>query len=212
MLKATAESRSYFRLDVAGPPHLITVVGQLTAQKGCVMTVSTDVNLPKGQPPVFPDRCVACGADHPGGAYRASTNAIGWWTLAFWTFGRRFTVEVPACEPCRDRMRRQRWVQIVVDATAIVIGVSVAISLLHSYHGAFKKWLVLVITLVCLLPVVLWETVFPRAFDMTAFTDTVDYEFRDAAYAEEFALLNQPTVEDSREAEQGAARNSRRAG
>ncbi len=175
------------------------------------MPVSTDVNLPKGHPPVFPDRCVACGADHPGGTYRASTNAIGWWTLAFWSFGRRFTVEVPACAPCRARMRRQRWVQFVVNVTVIVIGVSVAISLLHSYHGPLKKWLVLGIALLCLLPVVLWETFFPRPFDMTAFTNTVDYEFRDAAYAEEFAMLNQPPVEASEEAE-GAARNSHRAG
>jgi hypothetical protein len=172
------------------------------------MSVSTDINLPKGHLPVFPDRCVACGADHPLGVYRTSTNAIGWWTLAFWSFGRRFTVEVPACEPCRNRMRRQRWVQFTVDAIVIVIGVSAAMSLLQSYHGPFKKWLILGIALLCLLPVVLWETFFPRPFDMTAFTDTVDYEFRDAAYAQEFALLNEPTAEDWRQAKQGAPPNT----
>jgi len=169
------------------------------------MPLSTDVKLPKSHPPVFPDRCVVCGANHPDATYRAGTNAIGWWTLAFWSFGQRFTVEVPACEPCCGRMRRQRWVQLAVNAAVAVAGVAVAMSLLQWYRGPFKRWLVLGIALVCLLPVILWETFFPRPFDMTAFSDTMDYEFRDSAYAEEFAALNDLTAEDSSHAEPGAA-------
>jgi hypothetical protein len=171
------------------------------------MPLGTDVNLPKSHPPVFPDRCVACGAEHPGATYRAGTNAIGWWTLAFWSFGQRLTVEVPACEPCRGRMRRQRWVQLAVNAAGAVAGVGLAMSLLRWYQGPLKRWLVLGIALVCLLPVILWETFFPRPFEMTAFSDTVDYEFRDSGYAKEFAALNEPTVENSSQAESGAFRS-----
>lgn len=158
------------------------------------MPISRDVSLPKSRPPAFPDRCVACGADSPSAIYRAGTNAIGWWTLAFWTFGRRHTVEVPACEPCRDRMRRQRWLQLAVNAAAIAAGVVVAGSLLQWYQGPFKRWLMLGVVLVCLVPVFLWETFFPRPFDMTAYSNTVDYEFRDPDYAAEFAALNPPAA------------------
>jgi hypothetical protein len=163
------------------------------------MAVSTDVNLPRSHTPVFPDRCVACGARSPGATYRAGTNAIGWRTLAFWSFGERVTVEVPACEACRGRMRRQRWVQLVVNAAFVVAGVVIAGSLLKWYKGPLKQWLMLGIALICLLPVVLWETFFPRPIDMTAFSHSVDYEFRDPAYAEEFASMNQHAGESSDE-------------
>lgn len=160
------------------------------------MPLSTDVKLPKSHPAIFPDRCVACGIESPGATYRASTNAIGWWTLALWHFGRRFTVAVPACERCRTRMRRQRGLQLAVNVVVIAAGAVAAGSLLQEYHGPIKRWLMLGIVLACLLPVILWETWFPRPFDMTAFTDTVDYEFRDPDYAAEFAAMNQPIDED----------------
>jgi hypothetical protein len=156
--------------------------------------VSTVVNLPKAQKPVFPNRCVACGAHEPAATYRAGTNAIGWWTLAVWSFGARFTVEVPACEPCRARMRRQRWVQLAVNLAVIAAGFGVAGALLRWYEGPLKRWLMLGIVLVCLLPVMLWEELFPRPFDMTAYSGTVDYEFRDTDYATDFAALNAPAV------------------
>ncbi|WP_169973612.1 hypothetical protein [Tautonia rosea] len=164
------------------------------------MPVSTDVNLPKSHPAVFPDRCIACGVDEPGVSYRVGTNAIGWWTLAFWSFGRRFTVDVPACESCRDRMHRQRWFRLAVSAVGVVIGVGVAFFLLQWYEGPFKRWFAMGIALACLLPVFLWETFFPRPIDLTAYSNTVDYEFLDPDYAEAFAELNRMPQADPRPA------------
>lgn len=46
-----------------------------------------------------------------------------------------------------------------------------------------------------LLPLVIAEIVFPPAFDMTAYKDRVDYEFRDPIYALMFAFKNKPTSE-----------------
>lgn len=154
------------------------------------MPGSTNVNLPKSVRAAFPDRCIACGIAHPDGLYRAGTNAIGWWTLAFWSFGPRFSVEIPACRACCGRMRRQRWVRLSVSTALGFIGVGVGFSVLQWYHGPLKKWLVLTFALACLLPVMLWETLFPRPIDLTAYSTTVDYEFRDAAYAQEFVALN----------------------
>jgi hypothetical protein len=152
--------------------------------------MSTDINLPKSVRPAFPDRCTACGVEHPGGFYRAVTHAIGWWTLAFWSFGPRFSIDVPACQPCCGRMRRQRWIRLAVNTAFILIGVGIGFSLFRGYRGPLKKWLILPVALVCLLPVMVWETLFPRPIDLTAYSTTVDYEFRDMVYAQEFAALN----------------------
>lgn len=98
----------------------------------------------------------------PGSAYRAGTNAVGWWTWLLWTFGPRHTVAVPACGPCRGRMSRRRWVQLAINVVVMAAGVMAAGSLLAWYQGPFKRWLMLGIVLVCLLPVFVWETFFPR--------------------------------------------------
>ena len=42
------------------------------------MPLSTDVNLPKSQMPIFPDRCVACGQPQPGENIQVCTHALGW--------------------------------------------------------------------------------------------------------------------------------------
>ena len=71
-----------------------------------------------------------------------------------------------------------------------MLGVALAAWLLAGFSGPWKRWALVGIALVCVLPWILWESAFPPAFDMTAYTNTVDYEFRDAAYADEFASLN----------------------
>jgi hypothetical protein len=84
-----------------------------------------------------------------------------------------------------------------VSGIAALIGVAVAASLLLWYRGPFKRWIAMGIALACMLPYFLWEVIAPRPIDLTAYTETVDYEFRDAEYAEEFAALNQaPSVSD----------------
>lgn len=57
------------------------------------------------------------------------------------------------------------------------------------------KYLVVVLFLVCLIPYFVWKTYRPPAFDITAGEKSVDYEFRSAAYAIEFANLNEDDVE-----------------
>jgi hypothetical protein len=54
----------------------------------------------------------------------------------------------------------KRWLQLAVNAMFIVVGVVVAGSLLKWYEGPLRKWFMLGIALICLLPVFLWETFF----------------------------------------------------
>ena len=44
--------------------------------------------------------------------------------------------------------------------------------------------------LVCLAPYLLFRVFFPHSFDVTAYSASVDYEFRDEELASEFAMLN----------------------
>jgi hypothetical protein len=161
------------------------------------MPLSTDIRLPKTMKPIFPDRCVACGTPSPVGSLRISTNAIGWWTIAFWAFGRRFSIDAPACETCRRQMRRQRWLRSIICGLFIVAGLGVAIYLLGSFRGPLKRWLAMGIVLGCLIPYFAWETLSPRPIDLTAYSGTVEYEFRDEEYADEFLALNQQAVDDA---------------
>ena len=72
----------------------------------------------------------------------------------------------------------------------VVAGVVLAFWLLASYKGFGRKWLAAAITLIFCTPYFLWEVFWPRPADITAYSDTVDYEFRDPDYAAEFAELN----------------------
>jgi hypothetical protein len=124
------------------------------------------------------------------------THSIGWWTLAFWSFGSLFWAEVPACRRCRGRMIRRRWIGVAVDLVVAAIGVSIGLAIFRAYAKLAQKWLILPVALACYLPVWLWETFVPKPIALTAYADTVDYEFRDADYAREFAELNGASPED----------------
>jgi hypothetical protein len=159
------------------------------------MPMSTDLNLPKTLRPVFPDRCVACGLPSPESYVRVSTHAIGWWTIAFWVHGARFSVDVPSCEPCRRQMIRQKWLRRILFGIPVVVGMGVASSMFGSFHSPLYRMLMMGVGILCLIPFVVWETFFPRPIDLIAYSDTVDYEFLDEEYAQEFASLNYEAIE-----------------
>jgi hypothetical protein len=55
---------------------------------------------------------------------------------------------------------------------------------------SLRKWLMLALALFCLSPQLLWSTFKPPVFDLMAFPESVDYEFRDPEYAAELVRLN----------------------
>ena len=56
---------------------------------------------------------------------------------------------------------------------------------------ALRKWVALGLILFCLMPYFVWEVFWPPAIDITAFKDSVDYEFRSSDYAHDFAEMNE---------------------
>lgn len=156
------------------------------------MPLSTDVNLPKSRAPVFPDACVVCGVDAPDHTVKVGTNSIGWWTVLTWWFGKRFSVRVPACRACAVKLQARRWgshitFAVLVTALIFVIGPYVQ----SAVPAPMFKWTVLAASLICLSPFIFGEIIFPPPFELTAYSNSVDYEFRDETYAIRFQLLNQ---------------------
>ena len=152
--------------------------------------MTSDVNLPKDHEPVFPSRCVRCGEDPLGEQIKLTTQSVSWLGVLF-LGGKFFSIQVPACMPCGYRIRFQRigsWVATLVLVTVCLVLLWPLVSKLVPL--AFRRWFIAIFAMICILPQIVWEIVFPPAFDFTAFKKSVDYEFRDVDYAAEFAALN----------------------
>ena len=61
----------------------------------------------------------------------------------------------------------------------------------HFVPEAISQWVAVGLILFTLLPFFLFSIFKPPAFDITAYPDSVDYEFRCADYAKSFAELNE---------------------
>lgn len=106
-------------------------------------------------------------------------------------FGRGFVTHAPACSGCGWRIRIQRTGGFFL---TLAIGTAVMF-LVWPYLDDFvarslRKWVAMGLALASISPYIFWETFFPPSIDITAFSDSVEYEFRDSDYAHEFAALN----------------------
>lgn len=155
------------------------------------MAQSIDVNLPKSHRPHFPNRCVVCGAGGPGATVRLITGSIGWWTWLFWMFGKPFTVKAPACPSCSRRLHLGRFASLLV---TIALGCAalwlIWPHLSASVPSSVKRWAMMGLALLCIAPQLVFEAFFPKPFDITAYSDSVDYEFTDEDLAVDFAAFN----------------------
>ena len=66
-----------------------------------------------------------------------------------------------------------------------------------------RTWALAGAVLLALMPYFIWESIFPPPLDLTAYTDVVEYEFRDREYADEFATLNVVAADSPDENEHG---------
>jgi len=160
------------------------------------MPLSTDVKLPRDVEPVWPDACVRCGGPNHGHTTKLCTRTIGWWTYLLWIFGRMHSVRVPACERCAWRIQFGRVVAFLIIVAISVAGVALAMWLLSDDGGPAKRWLAMGVALLGIAPFVLWQVFFPPAIDITCYSETIEYEFRDGMYAMAFALLNDGETDD----------------
>jgi hypothetical protein len=144
--------------------------------------------LPRHEAAALPDRCVVCNAGHPGSSTRiiARNNLSGRALWAGW-----FSLRVPCCPVCGVRL--QLWRIWDFCRTLIIAGACFAfgmIYLLPRLEGWATGLIVLGLCCVGFLAVFLWNRFFPPAFRVDVHDAYVEYEFRDATLAREFAELN----------------------
>ena len=155
------------------------------------MPLSTDVNLPRNHTAIYPQRCIRCGDDSVAKTIRLWTHTLGWWTWALWVLGVGFRTDVPVCSRCGWKIRFQKIGGVVLTMLIAAAFLTFAWPYIRDVvPRPFSKWAALIGIFLCLGPYFLWEIIFPPAIDVTAYSESVDYEFRDAEYAMEFAELN----------------------
>jgi hypothetical protein len=155
------------------------------------MALSIDINLPRSHRARFPDRCVVCGLDEPGSTVRLFSTSIGWWTWVFLVGGWPSVVDAPACRSCGWQYQFTRGLGFVVSAAVTWIVLSLTWPLIsNAVPRGLRKWVVAAIVLLCLSPLIIYRIFRPKAFDITVYAKSIDYEFADQQYAIDFAVLN----------------------
>jgi hypothetical protein len=149
------------------------------------------IKLPRDHVPIFPDRCVGCGRGSLT-KRKVKTHTVGVLSVATFHQGDRFTIAIPCCRACSMRMRSRMATGIVFFVPLAMVFGWLALIVSHQYHlGSWAKRGVIALFLaVSTLPLILWHIFLPPPFDVTAFVESVDYDFRDLSYAVEFAKLN----------------------
>ena len=156
------------------------------------MAQSTDVILPKGVDPRFPDKCITCHGK-PNGTVRVAENTsnmlLVFFVPIFWLFGWNKQA-VPICSSCKPKFRMQRWGREIVCWVIVIVGVW----LIYPYVNDLSSWkgklVILAGVIVIMIPYLIFEFLVARVFDMMNSGSNITYEFESEDYAMEFNDLN----------------------
>lgn len=162
------------------------------------MPLSTDVRLPRGQQPVFPDKCIDCGRGD--GLTRVTLWGwdVPWWvliTVIGLFFAKAARARVPACRGCAWRMRFDRLGSAAVFCALTALGVWFGSTWMEEAPRLARRLVVLVTTVIALIPWFLWRVRRPPVIALSPEKHAVNYEFRDADAAVDFAERNGGRVE-----------------
>jgi hypothetical protein len=135
--------------------------------------------LPATQTPRFPDRCANCGSPSPQDAVRLG--------------GGRLEYEVPICNNCASQTRRRNAMQKYLLWGGGITAVLVVILLMLLTEGV-GRFLALLIGFVFLIPYLISAWLLPVPLALITVEDKIQYEFRDADYASDFAALNEARI------------------
>lgn len=160
------------------------------------MAATATVELPRSIVPQFPPRCIFCGRSNPDATLKVRGHLIRWWTVVLLLFvsllslWKPHSAQVPACAECKARFRRQ---QIIRPIAAMLVGVPVLIAV-----GMFMGPTVLTVVGVLLVGFLPRRAIaVPSPVELAVFAKSVEFEFKDAAYAQEFVRVNATSVESA---------------
>jgi|SRR5688572_18234854 len=158
--------------------------------------MAATVELPRSAMPQFPRRCILCGRSNPDATLKVRGHLLRWWTvvpmllvslLSLW---KPHFAEVPACTGCKTRFRRQQVVRPIV---AMLVGMPLLITV-----ALFMGETALTVSGVLLagfLPRRVIAVLPP--VELSVFAQSMEFDFQDAAYAQEFARVNGAHVESA---------------
>jgi hypothetical protein len=160
------------------------------------MAESTDITLPKGIAPVFPEWCIVCHG-LPDSTTKIAQNSHHWLatflTPLLYLLGWSST-EIPICRACKPRFYFQRWGRTAICWAILFAVIAIAWPRFDGWDRLTKKMALAGLAMLAILPYAAFEVLWPRLFDTTASGDEVTYEFASLEYAKLFYLLNREHV------------------
>ena len=165
-----------------------------------------DVSVSRTLPTKFPDRCVLCGADSPGGKVRFSAGAnYGAFFFLTWLGIGKKSIEAPACGSCAVSAMSRNLIRFALSAAAAVLAGWFLFWVMGKGVRGLIKIKALGVFFAAVIPAVIYDWLFPPKFSVT-FDDAnhrAICHFSDATYAAEFDALNHPPVPDDVELPEG---------
>lgn len=161
--------------------------------------MGSKISLKKNVPPRFPRLCVVCEGKPDRTAaicHNTLPSIIRFlWVFSF-LFGNHWT-RVPVCRKCKPRLLFQRWSRSIV---LMVLVIAVGLWVYWLTRDLPEIWMqgsLLAAACVVVVGFAIFETFFPQYIDTTPTGDLIDYEFRSASYAMEFAEINGSQVQEA---------------
>jgi hypothetical protein len=142
--------------------------------------MANQVVLAADRVPRWPDRCVVCGTIGPGETFELKE--------------KKLELRVVGCEPCGRSLRTRRWIRRTIVTCASATGAIGAFVVARENGIRGGKLIALVGALVVAGPILLLQKLSPLPLEVSDGPSGIAYDFRDRAYADEFAALNEAKV------------------
>ena len=151
---------------------------------------SFDVRLNIEATPVFPRRCIYSNEINPD-AYIKITEEKGSF-MGLSLFKRPSVYKVPILKKFIFRMKFERFIRLFV----FILCIGCILLFLSEFELiSLDSWIeVKIVTLPLLILFAFWELYKPRLLVITKHRKTVEFEFRDHCYGEQFRLLNKSKI------------------
>ena len=161
------------------------------------MRATYEIKLPRSRAPRFPDRCAVCDKEHPDSKLTLSAHAFAWWMVFVWwaallSWFKGFQCAIPACSGCARKFMRQYRLRFVIEAVLVLAAIALAIYLVRDIPRPWQKWAGIGSALLILMPMFVWQALWPMRVQIDTDGSTVEYQFTDAEYANEFKAMNKP--------------------
>ncbi len=153
------------------------------------MANSFVVEISKSENVVFPKICIYCENLNPDDFLKVTTHTIGLHSFLL-KFGNFFSANVPICKFCKHKFRFPKWGRFIAGIILMSIGMFLSIYMFGEISAWYKKWIFAGVILITLIPLFIWQLVFPAYFELTAYKDSIVYEFKSENYALEFVNKN----------------------